>query len=134
MIANSRIKLIGLVALGTLLGAIGAFMAYQARALAPSPEQLKPYVWAVVAVPFGSFLGSLLGQWRLYRPFAGWLVLTYVLSLFAAARLERIFVGQEAAVANGHASYLILAIILQSFGALLVAWRLSAVAPAAPTA
>lgn len=134
MIANSQIRLIGLVGLGALFGVIGAFMAYQSRAIAPSPEQLKPYVWAVVAVPLGSFIGSLLGQWRLYRPFAGWLGLTYLLSLFAAARLERIFVGQEAAVANGHASYLILAIILQSIGALLVAWRLSATTTSTPIA
>ncbi len=133
MIAKPSIRLIGLVALGALLGAIAAFVAYQSRAIAPSPEQVKPYVWAVVAVPLGSFIGSLVGQWRLYRPFAGWLGLTYVLSLFAAARLERMFVGQEAAAANGHASYLILAIILQSFGALLVAWRLSAATTPAPT-
>ncbi len=116
---------LSVIMLGALLGAAGAWSAH--RFIAPSlpPDQLTPLVWIVISVPLGALAGALLAQPRRWAQSAGWLGVVYFFSVFAAARLERLLVGEEAAAAAGHRLYFTLVIGLQVAGSLLAAWYLT---------
>jgi hypothetical protein len=125
MTQSSQWRRWSIVVLASLIGAAWAWVARRTVAQNLSPDQLAPLVWIVIAVPLAAFCGMLLVRPRRWAQSAGWIGSVYFFSLFAAARLERLFVGQEAAAAAAHKLYFTLAIILQVAGSLVVAWYLT---------
>ncbi len=109
-----------LTLVGTALGLAGALVARRLAVPNPSTEQLTPHVWMVVAVPLGTLVGWLAAGWRRW-PQASWIGIIYFFSLFAAARIERLLIGKDAATSTGHTLYFALVIGLQVAGGIVFA-------------
>lgn len=93
------------IALAVLIGA--AWAAYNLRVAGDSRDEifLHALIWVVFATPFATFIG-----WVLARPRERWSAAAvcftiYVFSIFAAARIERLLVGEANAAATSHALY-----------------------------
>ena len=113
------------IAAGIALGVIGGLLARNAAIPNPPPGKLGPQVWAVIAVPLATLAGAILAAPRRWVAAAVWVFVIYFFSLFGAARLERLLVGEEAATAAGHMLYFALAIVIQALAGLLFAARFS---------
>jgi hypothetical protein len=78
-------------------------------------------IWTVFATPFATF-----GGWAIARPRERWSAAAvcftiYVFAIFAAARVERLLLGEANAAATGHALYFRLCLGLDLLGCLGVA-------------
>jgi len=125
MMQATQWRRMSIVVAGIALGAAGASIARSAVAPNLPPDRLQALVWIVISVPLGGGIGALLAQPSRWSRSAGWFGVVYFFSVFAAARLERLLVGREAAAADGHRLYFTLAIVLQVAGSLIVAWYLT---------
>ena len=99
----------------------------------------RELVWAVFATPFVTFFG-----WAVARPGERWRAafvcfLIYFFSIFAAARVERLILGEQMASATKHALYYRLTLAFDLLGCLGAALQRARVegtipAPKEPTA
>lgn len=108
---------------GAALGLAGAYVARQAIIPNAGVEYLQPNVWAVIAVPLGLAIGAVAARPRFWPSAIAWSVAIYFVSLFIAARLERLLIGPEAALAEGHLLYFAIVPWVQFAGALALAWE-----------
>lgn len=111
-----------LVGAGTALGCLGGWLALQSAAPTPTNEQLQPLVWAVVSTPLLTWLVACLVRRQQIAQALLWCGTIYLASIFSAARLERLLIGNSAALAGGYALYFRLVLALQVVGGLLFAW------------
>ncbi|HEY1016687.1 MAG TPA: hypothetical protein VGE07_28505, partial [Herpetosiphonaceae bacterium] len=118
--------------LAALAGALLGWLAWRSAPASPTTDQLRPLVWAVVAAPLAALAASLLSRHSRPGRALVWCGAVYFFSLFAAARLERLLIGDEAAVAGGFALYFQLALAFQAAGGLIFAWRGGSLREAAP--
>lgn len=112
-----RIRLFLLAIVPPLLAALSALFAFDVSARLPVDQSLRALAWVVVATPTGMFLGRWLARRRDLGGAALWSFMCYVFSIFVAARLERLILGEPAT----HALYFRLAIVLQCLTALVAA-------------
>ncbi len=81
----------------------------------------RELVWAVFATPFATFIG-----WVIARPSEGWRAAcvtfcVYFFTIFVAARIERLALGEELANATKHVLYFRLTLGLDLVACLVVA-------------
>ena len=113
------------IAAGIALGVVGALLARGAAIPNAPPARLGPQVWAVIAVPLATLAAAIIAAPRSWAASAGWIFAIYFFSLFGAARLERLLVGEQAATDAGHMLYFALAIAIQALAGLVFAARFS---------
>jgi hypothetical protein len=113
------------IAAGIALGVAGALLARGAAIPNAPPARLGPQVWAVIAVPLATLAAAIAATPRRWPSAAGWIFVIYFFSLFGAARLERLLVGEQAATDAGHMLYFGLTIAIQALAGLVFAVRFS---------
>lgn len=119
---SSRARAI-LVGMAALAGALLGWLAWRSAPPNPTADQLRPLVWAVVATPLATLVASLASRHSPPGRALAWCGAIYFFSLFAAARIERLLIGDQAAAAASFALYFQLALALQAAGGLIFAWR-----------
>jgi hypothetical protein len=114
-------RVFALIAAGAIAGALWA--AYNLRLAGSSrdPAVFRQLVWAVFATPFFAFIG-----WLIASPREGWRAAfitfcIYFFAIFAAARVERLALGESGASASKHALYFRLTIGLDLVACLVAA-------------
>ena len=109
------------IACAALLGALWAGYNLWRAGDARDESVFRALIWIVFATPFATFWG-----WILARPQERWQAaficfLIYFFAIFAAARIERLVLGQDEANATGHALYFRLTLVFDVLGCLGVA-------------
>ena len=94
-----------IIALAALIGAAWAGYNFWSAGDNRGEPVLRALIWTVFATPFATF-----GGWAIARPRERWMAAAvcftiYFFAIFAAARLERLLVGERAAAATGHDLY-----------------------------
>lgn len=115
----------GITIFGTAIGLAGALLARNATNFNQFSEELRSLVWMVVAIPLGTLLGGLAANLRHWTFTLGWVGVLYFLSVFVAARIERLMLGEQQASATKHVTYFTLIAIIQTLASIFFAWRLA---------
>ncbi|MEA2984795.1 MAG: hypothetical protein QOD94_1049 [Alphaproteobacteria bacterium] len=112
---------LAIIGLAALVGA--AWAGYNLRLAGDRRDEavFDALIWIVFATPFATFIG-----WLVARPRERWLAVAvcfaiYFFAIFAAARIERVIVGEAIAAASGHALYFRLCLVFDLLGCLGVA-------------
>lgn len=115
------VRTFALIAGAAILGAAWAVYNLGLAGSARDAAVFRQLVWAVFATPFFTFLG-----WLLARPREGWRAAfvsfcIYFFAIFAAARVERLALGESLASSSKHALYFRLTIGLDLVACLVAA-------------
>jgi hypothetical protein len=107
-----------IIGLAALTGA--AWAGYNLRLAGDRRDEaiFHALIWIVFATPFATF-----GGWAVARPRERWPAAAvcssiYFFAILAAARIERLVVGEEIAAATGHALYFRLCLVFDLLGCL----------------
>ena len=108
----------GIIAAAALIGAMWAGFNLWRVGDSREPAVFHALIWIVFATPLTTFCG-----WVWARPRERWMAAftcfaVYFFAIFAAARVERLVVGEDAAAAASHALYFRLALAFDLVGCL----------------
>ena len=115
------LRTFSIIAAATIAGALWAGYNLWAAGDARDPGVFRALIWAVFATPLLTFIG-----WAWTRPAERWRAAgvcfaVYFFAIFAAARIERLVLGQDLAEQTRHALYFRLTLALDLLGGLAIA-------------